>query len=171
MDEPSDADVGHMPRLGEHARDIPDRLLRLREVIGEKTAAVLLGEEAVEAPQALGQRPHIKKVDHQQIARLSALDTDRPGEKMHNGQIDVADIVGGFVVLDETAGPVIGLDHEILAGFDPGHDRDVRVPAVVDHVVLVGRLAEIDLDQRLRLPCQRAASRHHLIHSFTPLSS
>ena len=114
--------------------------------------------------------PNIKKVDHQQIARLGALDTDRPGEKMHNGQIDVADIVGGFVVLDEAPGPVIGLDHEVVAGLDPGHDRDVRVPAVVDHVVLVGRLAEIDLDQRLRLPRQRTASRHYLIHRlYSPL--
>src|SRR6202022_2635204 len=66
---------------------------------------------------------------------------------MHNRQIDVAHVIGGIVVLDEAAGPVDGLDDEILAGLDPRHDRDVGVPAVVNHVVVVGRLRKIDLDQ------------------------
>src|SRR5262245_8112782 len=124
MNKAREADTGHMPRLGEHAGDVPDRLLRLREVISEKHATVLLRKKAVETPQALGQRAYIKQVNDQQIARLSALDADRPGEKMNDGQIDVADIVRGFVVLDEAAGPVIGLDHEVVAGLHPGHDRD-----------------------------------------------
>ena len=34
-------------------------------------------------------------------------------------EIDVAHVVGGFVVLDEAAGPVVGLDHEVVAGLDP----------------------------------------------------
>jgi len=41
---------------------------------------------------------------------------------MHDRQIDVAHIVGGIVVLDEAAGPVIGLDDEIVARIDP---RDI----------------------------------------------
>ena len=141
MDEAGEVDAGHVARMRVHARDVPDRLLRQREVIGEEAAAVLLGEEAVEAPQALGQRADIEQVDDQQIARLGAFDTDRAGQEVHDGQIDVANVVGGFVVLDEAAGPVVGLDDEVVARLDPGHDRNVRMPAVVDHVVLVGRLA------------------------------
>ena len=47
---------GHMARVGVEAVDVPDRFLRQREMIGEEAAAVLLGEEAVEAPQAFRQR-------------------------------------------------------------------------------------------------------------------
>jgi hypothetical protein len=38
---------------------------------------------------------------------------------MHDRQIDVAHVVGGIVVLDEAAGPVIGLDDEVVARLDP----------------------------------------------------
>ena len=122
-------------------------------MIGEEAAAVLLGEEAVEAPQALRQRADVEQVDDQQVAGLGAFDADRPGQEVHDGEIDVAHVVRGFVVLDEAAGPVVGLDHEVVAGLDPGDNRDVGMPAVVDHVVLVGRLRQIDFDQRLRLRC------------------
>lgn len=118
-------------------------------MVGEKAAAVLLGEEAVEAPQAFLERADVEQVDDQQIARLGALDADRTGQEVHDRQVDVAHVVGGVVVLDEAAGPVIGLDDEVVAGIDPGNDRDVGVPAVVHHVIFVSRLGEIDLDQCL----------------------
>src|SRR5437660_10281839 len=110
MEEARKARARHMPRLREQAGDVPDRLLRLREVIGEKAAAVLLGKKAVEAPHALGQLAHIKKVDNQQFARLRAFHADRPGQEMHDGEIKTADVVTGFILLDEAAGPGIGLD-------------------------------------------------------------
>ena len=72
-----------------------------------------------------------------------------PDRKCTMRQVDVAHVVGGVVVLDVAAGPVLGLDEEIVAGLDPGHDRNVRMPAVVDHVVLVGRLRQVDLDECL----------------------
>jgi hypothetical protein len=125
-------------------------------MIGQKAAAVLLGEEAVETPQAFLHRTDVEQIDHQQITRLGALDADRTGEKMHDRQVDVAHVVGGVVVLDEAAGPVIGLDNEVITRIDPRHHRDVGVPAIVDHIVVVGRLREIDLDQCLwhqKLPC------------------
>ena len=75
-------------------------------MIGQEAAAVLLGEEAVEAPKALLQRTDVEQIDHQQIAGLGALDADRTGQEMHDRQIDVAHVVGGIVVLDEAAGPV-----------------------------------------------------------------
>ena len=65
-------------------------------MIGEETAAVLLGEEAVESPQALLQRTDIEQVDHQEIAGLGALDADRAGQEVHDRQVDVAHVVGGI---------------------------------------------------------------------------
>ena len=159
MDQAGEVHAGNVTRRGVEALDVPDRLLRQREMVGQEAAAVLLGEEAVKAPQALLQRTDVEQIDHQEIAGLGALDADRAGQEVHDRQIDVAHVVGGIVVLDEAAGPVIGLDDEIVAGIDPRHDRNIGVPAVVDHVVFVGRLREIDLDQCLwhrELPCLQA---------------
>ncbi len=156
MNQAGEIHAGNVARRGVHALEVPDRLLRQREMIGQETAAVLLGEEAVEAPQALLQRSDIEQIDHQEIAGLGALDADRAGQEMHDRQVDVADVVGGIVVLDKAAGPVIGLDDEVVAGIDPRHHRNVGVPAIMDHVVFVGRTGEIDLDQCLwhrKLPC------------------
>ena len=149
MDQAGEAHARDVARLGEHALEVPDRLLRLGEVLVEEAAAVLLGEEAVEAPLALGLGADVEQVDHQQVAGLGALDADRAGQEVDDRQVDVAHVVGGIVVLDEAAGPVVGLDDEVVAGLDRGDHRDVGVPAVVDHVVVVGRLRQIDLDQRL----------------------
>jgi hypothetical protein len=92
---------------------------------------------------------------------------------VHDGEIDVAHVIGRFVVVDEAAGPIVGLDDEIVARLDPRHNGNVRVPAIVDHVVLVRRFRQIDFDQGLRL--RRAASlpgeltglRQHLGHGFS----
>jgi hypothetical protein len=46
-------------------------------MIGQKTATIGFGEEAVEAPHAVLLGPDVQQVDHQQIARLCALDPDR----------------------------------------------------------------------------------------------
>ena len=64
-------------------------------------------------------------------------------------QVDVADVVGGFVVLDEAPGPVIGLHDEVFARLHPFDDRNVRMPPVVDHLVLVWRIRKINLHNRL----------------------
>jgi len=89
----------------------------------------------------------IEQIDHQEIAGLGALYADRAGEKMHDRQIDIAHVIGGIVVLNEAAGPVVGLDDEVVAGIDPRDHRNFRMPAVMYHVVVVGRLRKIDLDQ------------------------
>ena len=149
MDQAGEIHAGNVARRRVEALDVPDRLLRQREMIGQEAAAILLGEEAVEAPEALLQRTDVEQVDHQQIAGLGALDADRAGQEVHDRQIDVAHVIGGIVVLDEAAGPVIGLDDEIVARVDPRNHRDVGMPPIVDHVVVVGRLRKIDLDQCL----------------------
>ena len=96
MDEAGELHARHMARMGVEAGNVPDRFLRQREMIGEEAAAVLLGEEAVEAPQALRQRADVEQIDHQEIAGLGALDADRAGQEMHDGEVDVAHVVGGI---------------------------------------------------------------------------
>jgi|GEM_PF-7062047 len=150
MDQAGEVDAGDVARRGVETLDVPDRLLRQREVIGEEAAAVLLGEEAVEAPQALLQRTDVEQVDDEQIAGLGALDADRAGQEVHDREIDVAHVIGRVVVLDEAASPVDGLDNEIVTRTDPLDDRNLGMPTVVDLVVFIGRLAEIDLDQCIR---------------------
>ena len=140
MDQPGPAHAGDVARRRVEALDVPDRLLCQREVIGQKAAAILLGEKAVEAPEALLQGTDVEQVDHEQIAGLGALDADRAGQEVHDRQVDVAHVVGRIIVLDEAAGPVIGLDDEIIPRIDPGHDRNVGVPTVVHHVVVIRRL-------------------------------
>ncbi len=77
MNQAREVDAGDVPRRGVHALEVPDRLLGQREMIGEKSAAVLLGEETVEAPEALLHRADVEQIDHQQIARLRALHANR----------------------------------------------------------------------------------------------
>lgn len=96
------------------------------------------------------ERAGIEDVDHEEVARLGALHADGAGEIVHGGQVDIADIVGGIVVGDGAAGPVHGLDDEVGARLDPGGDRNVRVPAIVQKLVFRRGLGKIDRNQCLR---------------------
>ena len=116
-------------------------------MFGEEAAAILLAEEAIEAPEAVVLGADVEQVDHQQIARLGPFDADRTRKVVHRAEVDVAHIVGAVVVLDEAAGPVVGLQHEIVAGVHPAGHGDVGVPAVVHHLVARRGLAEVNLDE------------------------
>ena len=150
MDQAGKIHAGNMARRGVHALEVPDRLLGLREMIGQEAAAILLGEEAVESPLAILHRANIEQINHQKIARLRPLDADRARQKVDDRQVDVAHVVSAVVVLDEAASPVIGLDDEVVARIDPRDHGNVRMPPIVNHVVVVGRLREVDLDQCIR---------------------
>lgn len=54
-----------------------------------------------------------------------------PERKCTIDKIDVAHVVRRIVVLDESSGPVIGLDDEIITGIDPRYDRNIEMPAIV----------------------------------------
>ena len=137
MNKSSEVHARNMTRGSVEAFEVPDRLLGEREVISEEPAAVLLGKEPVEAPLIIRKRADVQQVDDEQVSRLGALYPDRPGEEVHDRQVDVAHIVGGVVVLNEAARPVIGFDDEVVAWLHPSHHRNIRVPAVVNHVVVV----------------------------------
>jgi len=86
----------------------------------------------------------------QEVAGLGTFDAHRAGEVMHGRQVDVPHVIGTVVVLDEATGPVVGFQHEVVTGVDPGGHGDVRVPTVVDVFVFVGRLVEVNLDESFR---------------------
>ena len=144
MDEARIFHPRHMARLGEHAVEIPDGFLCFGEMLGQETATVLFREKAVEPPEHLFLGADIQDVDHQQIARLGPFDADRAGEVMNLLEFHVAHVRGVIVVLDLTTCPVIGLDLEIIAGFDPDIYRNVRMPAVMDVFIGVRIFRQID---------------------------
>jgi hypothetical protein len=69
---------------------------------------------------------------------------------MDLGQIHVAHVGGAVVVLDLPARPVKALHDEVITRLDRGDHRDIRVPAIMDHVVVVRRRAQVDLDDGFR---------------------
>ena len=80
------ADPGDVPRRGVLAVEVPDRLVGVREVVGEEAAAVRLGEDTGVAPSLARRvavllrglaRAEVEDVDDQQVTRLGALDLDR----------------------------------------------------------------------------------------------
>ncbi|MNX47435.1 hypothetical protein D3C86_779880 [compost metagenome] len=147
MNQPREIHARNMARRREHAVEIPNGFLRMREVFGQEAAPIVAAEKAIEPPQAVGLGADIQQVNHQQIAGLRAFHAHRAGKKMHGGQVYVAHIVGAVVVLDRAARPVIGFQYEIVAGLDPHGHRNIRMPAVVDVLVFVRGLVQIDLDE------------------------
>ena len=141
--------AGNMPRLGEHAVEVPDGFLRFREMLGEKAAAVLLGKEAVEAPLAFLEGADVEDIDHQQVAGLGAFHAHRAGQEMHLGEVHVAHVLGVVVVMDLAAGPVVAFNDEVVAGLHHRRHGNVGMPAVVHHIVVVGRSVEIDFNDGL----------------------
>jgi len=120
-------------------------------VIGQKTAAIALGEEPRETPFGIRQGANVEDIDHQQVAGLGALHPDRATQIMHLGEIHVPDVVGRIVIQDLATGPVDALDPEAATGLDHFHKRQVRMPAVVqDTGLFCRRFGKIDLDQGLR---------------------
>ena len=130
--------------------EVPDRLVGVREVIGEEAPAVELGEDAGVTPalagglaDLLGYRPEVEDVDDQQVARLGALDGDRPGQHVTALSSDVAHVVGRVVVADLGVGPLPALDADRGAGLTVAAG-DVRVPPVVTrHDLVTHRLGLI----------------------------
>ena len=98
----------NVARVGVDAAEVPDRLARLRIVIGEKTAAVLPGENSGEAPRRLPATTPTSRMSTTSRSPGSAPSTPiGPLRIVHLGQVDIAHVVGGLVVLDLAARPVV----------------------------------------------------------------
>jgi hypothetical protein len=68
---------------------------------------------------------------------------------MDFGQVDDFDVIGGFVVLDLAAGPIHAFDAELVARVDGGDHGNIRVPPIVQNIVLLRRFTHVHLDQGL----------------------
>ena len=101
-----------VPRRGVDAVEVPDGLGRVGIMVGEEATAVIAGEDAGESPLVAPQAADVEDVDDQDVARLGPLDFDRSAQHVHDGQVDVADVVRAVVVLDLAVGPVLAFDPE-----------------------------------------------------------
>ena len=146
MDEAGETHTGHMPRRREHALEIPDGLLRCRELLLQKAAAIILREHAVKAPLAAVQWADIQQFNDQKITGLRTAHTDRPRKVVHLRKFHIAHVSRVIVVRDLATGPIIGLDDKVIARVHPLDNRDIRVPAVVDFLVGVRAFVEVDPD-------------------------
>src|SRR6266511_4224541 len=95
------ADAGQMPRGGVLPVEVPDRLVGVREVVGQEPAGVGLGEDAGVpptlaggGPDLLGHRAEVEDVHHQEVAGLGALDLDGAAEHMGNREVHVPNVIG-----------------------------------------------------------------------------
>ena len=144
----SELDAGDVPGVGVDPAEVPAGLAGVGEVLIEEAAAVFQREDAGEAPFRVRQYADVEDVDHQQVARLSALHADRAREVVHLREVDFLDVHRRVVVFDLAPRPVDALDAELIAGLDRRHHRDVGVPAVVQDVLLFRGFRNVDFDQR-----------------------
>ncbi len=134
------AQVGNMPRGGEDAVEIPHRLGGLVEVVGQEAAELLLAEDAGIAPPLVVEHADVENIDDDDVAGLGTRHPDRPRQVVARREVDVADVVGAVVVVDLATGPVEALHTEGFAGLHFRDHRNVGVPTVDDHrLVLLGR--------------------------------
>ena len=133
--DPGVADPGDVPRRRFLAAEVPDRLVGVREVVGEEAAAVRLGEDPGVAPALPGcvavllrrlAGAEVEDVDHQQVARFGALDLDGPAEHVRHAEVHVAHVVGRVVVAQLRVGPLPALHPELASRGGPRPRRGCR---------------------------------------------
>lgn len=103
-----------MARCSHDAMEVPDRLARLREYVGQEAAAVLGGENARVSPLVSLDGADIEDVDDQKVPRLGAFYLDGTAEVVARQQVAVAHILGIIVVSNLATGPIQALDAEII---------------------------------------------------------
>ncbi len=90
-------------------------------MIGKETAAIVLVEQAVEAPLLILQGANIQNVHHHQVTWLGTFYANRAAQVMHLQQVYVTDVIGAVVVANLTTSPIHTLDAELVTGLDHGH--------------------------------------------------
>src|ERR1700712_457995 len=101
MRDAGELDPGDVPGRALLAREVPDRLVRVGEVVGEKASAVGLGEDSRVAPSLaggvadlLGYRTQVEDVDDEKVPWFGTFDVDRAGQHVCTGKVDVAHVIG-----------------------------------------------------------------------------
>jgi hypothetical protein len=96
------ADPGDVPGGGVLTVEVPDRLVGVREVVGEEASAVDLGEDACVAPSLAGRvaaflrrlnGAEVQDVHDKQVTGFGALDLDRTAEHVRFEQVHISHVV------------------------------------------------------------------------------
>lgn len=149
------------------AGEVPNGLIGIRKLIGQKTAAIVFGKDACISPALAGKRagvllrdgPHVKNVHHQQITRFGAFDAEGAGQGVHCQQGRLKNVLGGVVILDGPIEPLTAIDPKNVAGFDGGNGWDLRVPPIVAEGFLIPEFLV------------RIEAEDHFWHDATPLTT
>jgi hypothetical protein len=139
-------------------------LRRLRILLVQKPAAIVLVKNGAETPRAVRKRLDILDLDYQGIAGLGTGNVEGSGQVVHPREIAVLDVVRAVVVANLPAGPVEAFDVDGFAWCDGGGAGDcgralealdhpekkrglftVRVPSVVEAILFAGGSVEGDL--------------------------
>ncbi len=142
--------VGRQPD-GAHERRPGDA--QPRQVLGGGPAAldapaghVRVGEHVAQEPEAghlhgvaVAVRLDLQDLDLEQVARLGPVDVHRPGEGVDHVQVGRGHGLQGRLRPHLPVEGVAGAQHHLVAGVADDHRRDVRVPAVVAGLRLLGQ--------------------------------
>ena len=88
--------------------------------------------------EAVVARDHVQDVDDQQVAGLRVPYVDRPGQGMHQVEIEAQQIVECGVPRNQRVAAVARLHKHLVARLDGENGRNVGMPAVVPGPGLVG---------------------------------
>ncbi len=83
MNDAREADAGDVAGAAVDALEVPAGLGRLRVMVGQEAAAVVLVEGAGEAPLIARERSDVENLHLQEVARLGPLAGDRPRKVVH----------------------------------------------------------------------------------------
>ena len=138
--------VRHMATRRTLPGEVPDRLIRVGKLLGEKPSAVEFGEDTRVAPALacertrilLGNGPDVEDIDDQQVAGLRAFDGEWSRESVHVVQWGVEDVVGGIVVVDRAVEPLTAMCAEGVSRLHRDRRRNIGMPTVVSDDLLRG---------------------------------
>lgn len=118
VNEAWEAHVRDVAGGAEDAFEVPDGLGGVRVEVAEEAAAVVLVEDAGEAPRLVLERLHVLDLDDEHVTGLGGFDFQWAGQVMDSGQVDVFHVVGAVVITNLAASPVDALNLDNLAILD-----------------------------------------------------
>lgn len=164
MNEAGEADVRDVAGRAEYALEIPDCfctvkgsvniaqlwsfeiLLRFGVDLVKEASAVVLVEDAGEAPWLMLEWLNILNLDKQDITRLRTFDLEWSREIVDSREVDILHIIGRVIVANLSTGPVYTFDLDYFSILDCPIERDVRMPSIVKSWLLPSRLLQVNLE-------------------------
>jgi hypothetical protein len=140
-------DTRDMARCCHTAPEVPDHLVRIGELINEETATVFAREDAGVTPALTGDsvgiffitRSDVENVNNEKVAGLGAFNTERSAEDVDTRERGITYIIGRVIVSNSAVKPLTAVCPENVPGLDRDIGWDIRVPAVMPDVLLIGK--------------------------------